>query len=71
MLFNLGDERAQALRKRNAAAADANKTKIIGAIILFDDLVREADEGALNLRGRHDAALCAQAGCGKAFRHKD
>ena len=51
---------AMRLREGNAAALDADEAKVGGAVGALDDLVGEADEGAFDLGGRHQAAFFAE-----------
>ena len=51
---------AEALGDGDAAALDADEADGFRAVVLLDDLVGEPDQGALDFRGRHDAALLAQ-----------
>src|SRR6185437_15467514 len=64
------DELADTLRERNAAALNADEADVGRAIVALDDLMRETDEGALDLRRGHEAALLAEAGraCGFGVR---
>jgi hypothetical protein len=48
------------LRERDAAALDAYEAEVGTSVVLFDDLVGEANQGALDLRGRHEAAFFAE-----------
>ena len=59
MLLDLRDQRAQPLGQRNAAALDADQPDVVAAIVLFDDLVRQPHQRALDLGGRHQPALFA------------
>ena len=70
-LFDAGDQLAQPFRQRNAAALDPHQGQILAAVALFHDLVGQAHQGALNLRGRHQPALHSQAGVGFRFAHDD
>jgi hypothetical protein len=51
LFFDAADQRAQAFRKRNPTAFDADKTQIAAAVALLYDFVREPNERALDLRG--------------------
>src|SRR5271157_759835 len=67
--FDGANQSAQSFRKGNAAALNANQAQVFGSIVLFDDLMGQADERAFDLGGRHDPALLAQSGCGLFFGH--
>jgi len=58
------DELGEALGERHAAALDADEAEVGAAVVALDDLVGEANEGALDLGGGHEAALLAKAGIG-------
>ena len=47
------DEFSQSLRERHSAALDTDERQVFASIALFDDLVREAHQGSLNLGRRH------------------
>ena len=68
-LFDAGDQLAQPLGQRNAAALDAHQRQVFAAVALFHDLVGQAHQGALNLRGGHQPALHSQAGLAFRFAH--
>ena len=53
---------ADALGEGDAAALDADEAEIFAAVVLFDDLVGETDEGSLDLGGGHEAAFFAEPG---------
>ena len=65
------DELGDALGEGNAAALDADEAEVGAAVIALDDLVRQPDEGALDLGGGHEPSLLAElwlgggrSGCG-------
>jgi len=58
------DELGDALGEGNAAAFDADEAEVGAAVIALDDLVRQSDEGALDLGGGHEAALLAEVWLG-------
>ena len=60
---------AQPLGQRNAAALDADQRQVVAAVALFNNLVGQAHQGALDLRGGHQPALHAQAGFVLGFAH--
>ena len=62
-LLDAGDQLAQPLGQRNAAALDADQRQVFAAVALFNNLVGQAHQGALDLRGGHQPALDAQGGC--------
>jgi len=48
-LLDLFDQYGETLGDRNAAALNADEAEVVTAFVLFDDLVCEADEGAVDL----------------------
>ena len=50
----------QPFRQRHSAALDADQHQAFAAVALFHDLVGQAYQGALDLRGGHQPALDAQ-----------
>ena len=60
MALNGADDFGDALGDGNAAALDADQAQIGSAVIALNDLVGEADEGAVDLRGRKKTAFFAQ-----------
>ena len=63
-LLDAGDQLAQPFRQRNSAALDADQGQVFAAVALLNDLVGQAHQRALNLRGGHQPALhCAGRGC--------
>ena len=54
------DDFGDALGEGNAAALDADEAEVGGAVIAFDDLMGEADEGAVDLGGGEETALFAE-----------
>jgi hypothetical protein len=68
-LLNAGDQLSEPLSQRYAAAFDADQGQILAAIALFHDLVRQAHQCALDLRGRHQPALDAQGNFAYGFTH--
>ena len=62
VLLNGADECAETLRDGDTAALDADEADGFCAVVLFDDLVRETNEGALDFGGGHDPSLLAQFG---------
>ena len=58
------DELGDALGEGDAAALDADEAEVGAAVVALDDLVRETDEGALDLGGGHEAALLAEVRLG-------
>jgi len=54
----------EALGDRDASAANANQCKTIQTTVLFDDLVRQANQSALDFGCGHELRLLAQSGGG-------
>ena len=54
------DQLAKSLRQGCSPSLDTDQTKVIRAVILFNDLVRQANQGPLDLRGGHDSMFFAQ-----------
>ena len=46
--FDASQDLGQPLRQRHAAAHDADQSEVGDAIVFFDDLVRQPDQGALD-----------------------
>ena len=68
-LLDAGDQLAQPLGQRNAAALDADQRQVFAAVALLNNLVGQAHQGTLDLRGGHQPALDAQAGMVWLFAH--
>jgi hypothetical protein len=68
-LFDSGDQLAQPLGQRNAAALDADQSKVVAAVAFLNNLVRQAHQGALNLRGGHQPPFDAEVGLACSFAH--
>ena len=61
-LFDSGDQSSQPFGQRDAAALDAHQRQVFTSIAFFNDLVSQAHQRTLDLRGGHQPALHAQAG---------
>ena len=59
MLLDLPNQHRQPLSQRNAAPLDPDQPHILAAIVLLHDLMRQPNQRALDLRGRHQPALLA------------
>ena len=64
-----GDQLAQPLGQRNAAPLDADQGQVGAAIALFNNLVGQAHQRALDLGGGHQPALDAQEWFAISFAH--
>ena len=64
LLLDAANQRRQSSGQRNAAPLHAYQAEVVGAIILFDNLVGKPDQRPLNLSSGQDAALLAQYGLG-------
>ena len=53
-LFQRLDLGREPLRQRHAAPADADERQLIQVFRLFENLVRQPDQGAVDLRGAHE-----------------
>jgi hypothetical protein len=62
MFLDGADERAEALCDGHATPLDPDQADGFRAIVFFDNLMREANQGALNLGGGHDPPFLAQLG---------
>src|SRR5439155_27004481 len=51
--LDLADGLADALREVHAARADADQRQILGPLVVLEDLVRDADQGALDAERVH------------------
>ena len=67
-LLDAGDQFAQPLGQRNSAALDADQRQVLAAVALFNDLVGQAHQSALDLRGGHQPAFDAQGGVSLVLR---
>jgi hypothetical protein len=59
-LFNGLDKLGEALGEGNATALDADESEVGAAVVALDNFMGEANEGALDLGGGHEAALLAE-----------
>ena len=59
-LLNLAYESRQSLCQGNTAPLDSDKAEALDSVIFLDDLVRETNEGALDLGRRHQTRFFAQ-----------
>src|SRR5579875_3186021 len=62
VFFDAADQGGEALGDGDAAALDADESDGGRAVIFLDDLMSQANEGALNFGGGHNPALLAQNG---------
>ena len=58
-VFEALDLRGQPLRQRNAAAADADEGQLVQILGLLQNLVRQADQRPVDLRGAHELSFFA------------
>ena len=68
-LLNAGDQLAEPLGQRNAAALDADQGQVFAAVAFLNDLVGQAHQCTLDLRGGHQPALQTQVGVVLGFAH--
>ena len=61
-VFERLDLGGQALRQRNAAAADADEGQLVEVFGLFQDFVRQPDQRAVDLGGAHELGFFAGQG---------
>ena len=61
-LFERFDLAGQALRQRNAAAADADESQPVELFGLFQDFVRQPDQRPIDLGGAHELGFFARKG---------
>src|SRR5437868_11144343 len=59
-LLNLAYESRQSLCQGNTAPLDSDKAEALDSVVFLDDLVRETNEGALDLGRRHQTRFFAQ-----------
>ena len=62
VLLDTADQRAEALGNGDTAPLDADQADGLRAVVFLDDLMRQANQGALNLRRGHNPPLLAQSG---------
>ena len=58
--FDASQNLCQPLRQRHTAPHDADQSKVGDAIVLFDNLMRQPDQGALDFRCRQDLRFLAE-----------
>ena len=61
----LGDQPAEALRERDAAAVDADERDLVEVVVPLDDLVRDAGERPVDRLGVEDDLPCRHARLGQ------
>ena len=72
--FDLLQKGAHALRHHHAARLDADKGEVGGAVVAFDDLMRQAAEGVFHAGGIHQLTFqfhgCSSCGGASRFSNK-
>src|SRR4030095_3717414 len=58
-LFEFEDHLRQAISERNTAPSNTDKGKVFGSVVALNNLVRQATQSSLHLRGGHDLRFFA------------